>query len=613
MKLIEFSIKNFRGFGEDSETLVIDDLTTLVGKNDSGKSSIIDAMNIFFNGYKNIDSDDFHLDHEKKPNRDIELRAKFSVAEDEINKFKIETVNVDLKREGLLDHDNNLTIVQYINAATKAGIKTSMVVNIPSKLQNIHSLRNRDLKKIFDETASQSGNVEEWSKINHSINTDMRTKLISYFRETDDDIPFEISIDKEGGKDIWASVNSQLPMYQVFRADRNNTDADSEIQDPLKAITKKTIHGDLQDRLNLIAAEIKQKAEEQARLTLSKLNEMDPTLAEQITPTFNDPNWESVFKFSLETDQIPLNKRGSGTRRLILLNFFRAQAEEDAENQDSESIIYAFEEPETAQHPDHQKMLMDAFKKISKKKNQQVIITTHSPELGGEAGSESIRYVSQSDSNSKIDNEPELIEVSKDLGILPNVSGLPGRVHMVIFVEGPNDVKFVKYFVKNSCPDIWSRNDILVIPFGGGALKHWLDLNILSEFTYKRFYIFDKDSAGDDYVRQVERTEKDTCIHQWSLGPIEFYFPFKTYLEAAQNINISRKKGDNSPELNLLSEDQYHNANYKLEIEPVKKTLWSNFDKITQDGSLLNYLKTDQTIYTELSHLKEQLNEQYSC
>ena len=39
-------------------------------------------------------------------------------------------------------------------------------------------------------------------------------------------------------------------------------------------------------------------------------------------------------------EDIPINKRGSGVKRLILLNFFRAQAERRRDEINSEGIIY---------------------------------------------------------------------------------------------------------------------------------------------------------------------------------------------------------------------------------------------------------------------------------
>lgn len=52
------------------------------------------------------------------------------------------------------------------------------------------------------------------------------------------------------------------------------------------------------------------------------------------TPEFKtDPKFDSQFKLTINSDDnIPINKRGSGVRRLILLNFFRAEAKKDEQH-----------------------------------------------------------------------------------------------------------------------------------------------------------------------------------------------------------------------------------------------------------------------------------------
>lgn len=48
MKLTSVSITNFRGYREPIE-IHFNNLTALVGKNEIGKSTIVDALDIFFN------------------------------------------------------------------------------------------------------------------------------------------------------------------------------------------------------------------------------------------------------------------------------------------------------------------------------------------------------------------------------------------------------------------------------------------------------------------------------------------------------------------------------------------------------------------------------------
>lgn len=48
MRLAAFTLENFRAYRE-AKTLSFDDLTTLIGRNDVGKSSVLEALEIFFN------------------------------------------------------------------------------------------------------------------------------------------------------------------------------------------------------------------------------------------------------------------------------------------------------------------------------------------------------------------------------------------------------------------------------------------------------------------------------------------------------------------------------------------------------------------------------------
>src|SRR5690554_1210387 len=113
---------------------------------------------------------------------------------------------------------------------------------------------------------------------------------------------------------------------------------------------------------------------------------MNPEIADSLNPVIppsDSLKWLDVFKsVSIACDEdIPINKRGSGVKRLILLNFFRAEAERRKREENIPSVIYAIEEPETSQHPSHQRKLIEAFIELANAENTQVIMTTHSPAI----------------------------------------------------------------------------------------------------------------------------------------------------------------------------------------------------------------------------------------
>ncbi|OTS01033.1 AAA family ATPase [Acinetobacter pittii] len=61
MKLVSIEIKNFRCY-EENILISFDNLTTFIGKNDIGKSTILEALEIFFNNSTvKITQDDLNL------------------------------------------------------------------------------------------------------------------------------------------------------------------------------------------------------------------------------------------------------------------------------------------------------------------------------------------------------------------------------------------------------------------------------------------------------------------------------------------------------------------------------------------------------------------------
>ena len=137
-----------------------------------------------------------------------------------------------------------------------------------------------------------------------------------------------LSLSKEDGKAIQDQIQNHLPHFALFRADRPSTDEEAEVQDPMKVAISQAIE-DISPQLDDIKDQVRQRALAVANSTLSHLADLDPELAMSLTPDFKaDPKWEGIFKLSLSgDDNIPINKRGSGIRRLVLISFFKAEAE----------------------------------------------------------------------------------------------------------------------------------------------------------------------------------------------------------------------------------------------------------------------------------------------
>ena len=215
----------------------------------------------------------------------------------------------------------------------------------------------------------------------------------------------EIDANQADAKNIWEKLKSYMPTYFLFKSDRENNDKDSEVQDPLKAAVVEILQNEeIKNELNDIAERVKECISKVSERTLAKLREIDESIAKTLHPQINIEGlkWQDVFKgISIAGDgDIPINKRGSGVKRLILLSFFRAKAEQAV--LDNANVIYAIEEPETSQHTKNQIILINSLKELSR--NTQIIITTHSSVVVRNLQFDDLRIVVENETGKGIEN-----------------------------------------------------------------------------------------------------------------------------------------------------------------------------------------------------------------
>ena len=397
MKIHKVTLTNFRGY-RDPTTINFNDLTVFVGRNDIGKSTILEALDLFFNDGKGAI---------KYDNGDINVMSDSKEYSISVSFIELpETVTVDasfqtgLAAEYLLNEDNELEIIKRFNGKKCTGVFIRAYHPTNEHCSNLQLKKKNELKSIIQADRIQCDNL--------NVNSVMRKAIWEHYSENLQ--LASVEIDVTGGDDtkkIWAKLSAFLPVYSLFQSDRQNSDKDTEVQDPLKlAVAQFFQNAELQETLNCVATQVEQKLKEVSDRTLAKLREMDPNVADSLKPIIpqaTNLKWAKVFDgVSLSADEdIPINKRGSGVKRLILLNFFRAEAERRQEEGDSTGIIYAIEEPETSQHFANQKILADALIELSQAPNTQVILTTHSGVIVKRLQYDNLRLVDINDAGDK--------------------------------------------------------------------------------------------------------------------------------------------------------------------------------------------------------------------
>lgn len=501
MKLVALEVENFRAY-RNRRRIVFDDLTTLIGKNDIGKSTLLEALEIYFNNeVVKIDGADASVG---TGNSKVSILCEFKDFPENITLDS--GAETSLADEYLLSENGNLQIEKVFDCSkSKPSEQVFVVCNHPSA-------------KGFDDLLSQKesdlqAKVKEL-KLDVALKGNPTMRKAIWRSAADLDIKprrLELGKSKEDGRKVWDKLDGYLPMFALFQSDRASKDSDDEVQNPLKGAIKAAI-AEAAEHIHEIEALVRAKSEEIAKLTHIALTEIDPKLAASLSPKYNPPQtskWAGLFSLGMETNNgIALNKRGSGVRRMILVSFFKAEAERRLKTSTKSNIIYAIEEPETSQHPDNQRVLINAFRDLASMPGCQVVLTTHSPGLAADLPTESIRFV-------RLPGGEDIPEITSGADVFGEVAGVLGlvpdnRVKALICVEGYTDVVAFKALSKiahlnnNALPDLSNDPRFAFVVLGGSSLKHWVNNHYLKPLGLPEAHIYDSDvPAYAEFVARV--------------------------------------------------------------------------------------------------------------
>lgn len=427
MKLVKVYLKNFRGYANYTE-IDFDNITTLVGENDIGKSTILEALDIFFNdnnGLIKIDKNDINVTCKRNGDLKTVIGCIFS---DLPKKLVIDSsVNTDLTSEYMVNKDGYLDIKKiYENGSSKCKVFMRAFHPTNPSCSDLLNKKQKELQTLIKN--------EGIACVDCTCNSIMRKAIWNhYFFDLKKD-NIDIDITKGDTKGVWEQLKMYIPIYNLFQADRKNSDSDSEIQDPLKMAVKEVMNEpDIMIKLNEIAETVRERLDDVSKRTIDKLQDMNPSLSNELVPNIPETSslkWTDVFKnVSISGDEgIPINKRGSGFKRLVLLSFFRAEAERKIQSNNHASVIYAFEEPECSQHWDNQRILIESFNKLSCLNNVQVILTTHSPDIVKHLKYESLRLITDNGCVKKCENVSDCVLKYKSLNEINYIAfGMPSE------------------------------------------------------------------------------------------------------------------------------------------------------------------------------------------
>lgn len=513
MRLKALRLENFRSYRAPTE-IQVHRLTAFIGRNDAGKSTILEALEIFFEGETvKIDPGDASVGGDSE---NVRISAVFDNLPPQI--VLDADARTSLADEYLLNGDGDLEIIKVYNCsvAGKVGPPKVFARAMHPTADGVSDLLQKkigDLRKLV-------AAVGVGADCNQAEKPSMRRALYAAAGElslTDRDVPLK----DEDAKGLWEAVKRRLPVFALFRSDRASVDQDPEVQNPMKLAIQKAL-AELSDDLERITAKVQEVAEDTARRTIEQMQASYPdmALASVLTPQFRKPTWNTVFKLDLRSDDgIPLNKRGSGVRRLVLMSFFQAEAVRmrqergDGEGQ-GVPVIYAIEEPETSQHPDHQERIVRAFRDLADS-GDQVLLTTHVPGLAGLLPTESVRFVDRDPTSDqprvRKGYQNVLQEVAETLGILPDAAKRR-NIGVAVAVEGFTDIDalsaFAAVLAAEGALEPFDQTRVFWTIGGGTTLNDWVERRYLDKLEVPQVYIFDSDLDQPGAVVKADKAAR---------------------------------------------------------------------------------------------------------
>lgn len=206
---------------------------------------------------------------------------------------------------------------------------------------------------------------------------------------------------------------------------------------------------------------------------------------------------------------IQLKDASASMRSLYILSLFQAYLEVEGVI----NSIIVIEQPELHLHPELQKIASDIIYKLSKK--NQVLFTTHSPQLIFNFSTKQIRHVliGKKDHDTQVGENRSIDQILDDLGYSANDSM---DASFVFIVEGKDDRSRLPLLLDKYYSEIRKEdgelNRIAIIPTNSCTnIKTYANLKFINRGYLKNNFMMIRDSDGHDPVKLVE----DLCSYYY--------------------------------------------------------------------------------------------------
>ncbi len=504
MHLKQIQIKNFRGIKELELTLPLDKLCILIGENNSGKSSILDALQICLskpisNKRQLFDDYDYHLeDATASPENSPPIEIILTFSEVESGEWD-ESILGPLEGAIQIDIDSELNIV-----------------TVQVKSQFDLTSNNYEMTVDFLRSSGERLNVYR----SHQLLYELR-RLIPYHHL---DSLRNAASEFRANSEFWKPFLSSPDLSEKER---------ESIEHSLQELNQEILD--------------KHTSFESIKRYLGKTAKFlplgtDETVAIEAIPTriFDVLSKTQVLLEAKTGAHIPIIRHGSGTQSFAVICLFEAFLRDQLKSE-SRDPLTTLEEPEAHLHPSAVQVVSQMLGKLPGQK----VVATHSGDILANVELKLIRRLR------KVNGSVTAFEVKDGVFKPEEIAKLKYHIRNTrgellysrcwVLVEGKTDATILSYCSQALKCNLYAEGVSLVE--AGNAVKEIVKL--ANQLGIEWLIVVDKDDAGNKYRRSAEshlnsKSVKDR-VFQLEHGNLELFLCMEGYGHLYKD-NVSPQK-----------------------------------------------------------------------
>jgi len=540
MLFTSIKIENYKSLKEAE--VKISDFTCIIGENNAGKSTFIQALLLFIKGNK-LKKDDFF-----DSTKDILITV---VLENILNEDLERLEETHRKKLEKFIIDGKLKLARRYSHTDYAS-KLRNVMLVP-KLEKFNKdkideyLKGKKKDDIQDTLKTIYHELDE-EKIK-SISTQKAAKELiqEYIDNMPDDKKEEKDIPLESGFDNTIKALFPEPIYIPAVKDLSDDMKTKESASfgKLLNILLDVIEDDLTEAKEVfenLRKKLNKTFDEEGNLVsddrIPKVKEIETTIQKNLNETFKNVSIElevppPEIKTILSSATIiaddgvrgSVENKGDGFKRAITFSILRSYVElshskdwqkEEQKNKQKDKFLFLFEEPELYLHPNAQNILFEALALIAKK--NQILVTTHSPLFFAPNETKTFIKIKKNIEADKPYSNAKYIDLS-DMSLKDKfqiisfeTSNHAFFANKIVLVEGDSELIVLPHIAKLINPEYDFKNkSISLIKTGGkGSFKRYKEF--FKNFDIAIYLIADLDILIEGFS-QLETNENSKEIH----------------------------------------------------------------------------------------------------